>query len=90
MNKRLNRHTNAFARWKTQTQETFEFSVLICHAVPTLKRNIRLFEKGIIEELVKPDYYGARGLTDSAQKQRNKEQLKKLVLVISLSYQSIF
>ncbi|WP_421197474.1 HEPN domain-containing protein [Aeromonas enteropelogenes] len=78
MNKRLNRHTKAFARWKEQTQETFEFSILICHAVPTLKRNIRLFEKGIIDELTAPDHYGAREAPDDAQRERSKEQLKEI------------
>lgn len=78
MKKRLNRHTEAFVRWKAQTQETFEFSILICHAVPTLKRNIRLFEKGIIDELTAPDYYGTRGIADAGQRERNKEQLKSI------------
>jgi len=76
-NRRLNSYTASFIKWKTQTQDTFEFSVLVCTAVPTLKRNIRLYEKGIVSDLVKPDYYGpARDLTDD-EKQRNKEQLKQ-------------
>jgi hypothetical protein len=77
-NTRLNRHTTAFLRWKGQTQDTFEFSVLVCNAVPTLKRNIRLYEKNIITELTQPDYYGSRSVVDEVAKNRNKDQLKKI------------
>lgn len=58
---RLNQHTSAYAKWKTQTQDTFNFSVLVCSAVPTLKRNLKLYEKGVIDTLTKPDHYGPEG-----------------------------
>jgi antitoxin component of MazEF toxin-antitoxin module len=77
INKRINSYTSAFVKWKAQTQDAFEFSVLVCSAVPVLKRNIRLYEKGVIKELARPDYYGpSRNLTDD-EKHRNKEQLKQ-------------
>lgn len=74
---RLNTYTNSFIKWKTQTQDTFEFSVLVCHAVPTLKRNIRLYEKGIISELAKPDYYGSGKELSKEETERQKNQLKE-------------
>lgn len=84
INKRLNSYTISYEKFKKQTQDTFEFSVLVCNAVPTLKRNIRLYEKGVVSELVKPDHYGAaRELTDD-EKLRTKEQLKQ----ISFGYRS--
>ena len=84
MLKKLNYYTLSLRKWKIQTQDTFEFSVLVCSSVPTLKRNSRLYEKGVISELVKPDYYGSlRNLTDD-EKNRKKEQLKN----ISVGYRS--
>jgi hypothetical protein len=73
---RLNSHTKSFSRWKNQTQETFEFSVLVCHAVPTLKRNIRLYEKNVIQELAMPDYYGSGVPLKKEEQDRQKDQLK--------------
>ena len=78
--KRLNAHTTSFAKWKKQTQDTFEFSVLICSAVPTLKRNIRLYEKGIITELAKPDHYGAARELNADENIRRKNQLKDVAV----------
>jgi len=74
---RIKPDTRAFINWKSQTQDTFEFSVLVCHAVPTLKRNIRLYEKGTITELVKPDHYGSAGDLTEEQKHRQNNQLKE-------------
>ncbi|EOW9243417.1 TPA: HEPN domain-containing protein [Vibrio cholerae] len=71
MNKKiLNIHTNAYEKWKTQTQNAFEFSVLVCSAVPTLKRNIQLFEKGVIDSMTKADHYAPKG--DVSREQQNK------------------
>lgn len=81
---RLNAHTNSFVKLKTQTQDTFEFSVLVCNAVPTLKRNIRLYEKGIVTELVKPDHYGWVKDLKEEEHLRRKDQLKEM----SVNYRS--
>lgn len=74
---RLNAYTASYEKWKMQTQDTFEFSVLVCNAVPTLKRNIRLYEKGVVSELVEPDHYGPNRELTSDEKLRRKEQLKQ-------------
>jgi len=69
--------TKSFEKWKQQTQETFEFSVLICNAVPTLKRNIKLYEKGVIADLTTPEHYGWTGQLTVEEKTRRKDQLKQ-------------
>lgn len=95
--KRLNQHTVAYAKWKKQTQETFDFSVLVCSAVPTLKRNLKLYEKGIIETLTKPDHYGPAGELTKEQNDRSlpqlrqkadgyKEKLSRYILISNFSF----
>lgn len=75
--KRLNAYTRSFLKWKEQTQDTFEFSVLVCNAVPTLKRTLTLHDKGIVTSLVKPDHYGAAESPDNKQQERVKKQLRE-------------
>lgn len=75
--KRLNAYTKSFLKWKEQTQDTFEFSVLVCNAVPTLKRTLTLHDKGVVTSLVKPDYYGALESPDDKQQERVKKQLRE-------------
>lgn len=95
--KRLNQHTAAYAKWKKQTQDTFDFSVLVCSAVPTLKRNLKLYEKGIIETLTKPDHYGPAGELTKEQNDRSlpllrqkadgyKEKLSRYILISNFSF----
>lgn len=73
---KLNFATKSFEKWKNQTQETFDFSVLICNAVPTLKRTISLYENKKITDLTKPDYYGWKNDLTQEEKTRRKNQLK--------------
>ena len=95
--KRLNQHTAAYAKWKKQTQDTFDFSVLVCSAVPTLKRNLKLYEKGIIETLTKPDHYGPAGELTKEHNDRSlpqlrqkadgyKEKLSRYILISNFSF----
>ncbi|MEQ1087729.1 HEPN domain-containing protein [Acinetobacter seifertii] len=49
--------TNAFLKWQRNTQEIFDFSVLVHYAVPALKQQISLVEKGVVQQLCRPDYY---------------------------------
>lgn len=49
--------TEAFTKWKNNTQEIFDFSVLVHYAVPALKQKINLIEKGKANALCRPDYY---------------------------------
>ena len=75
--KRLNAYTESFLKWKEQTQDTFEFSVLVCNAVPTLKRTLTLHDKGIVTSLVKPDHYGAPESPGEEEHERAKKQLRE-------------
>lgn len=49
--------TNAFINWQKNTQEIFDFSVLVHYAIPVLKQKIKLIESGEAKELCRPDYY---------------------------------
>lgn len=49
--------TQAYVRLKEQVQATFDFVVVTCYAVPALKRQISLLEKGVISSLPTPDHY---------------------------------
>lgn len=49
--------TESFLKWQKNTQEIFDFSVLVHYAVPALKQQISLVEKGIVNQLCRPDYY---------------------------------
>lgn len=95
--KRINSHTKAYENWKHQTQDTFEFSMLVCSAVPVLKRNMKLFEKGIIPEITKADYYAPKDdisyerQTDINDKLKAraigyKSKLSKYVLISNFSF----
>lgn len=95
--KKLNQVTKSYKKWKQQTQDTFEFSILVCSAVPVLKRNIILFEKEVISEITKADYYTPKGdVTKERQTQINndlkgravgyKEKLSKYVLISNFSF----
>lgn len=49
--------TNAFVKWQKNTQEIFDFSVVIHYAIPNLKQKIKLIEEGKARSLCRPDYY---------------------------------
>ncbi len=73
-------HTNPYARWKSQTQDTFDFSVLVSYAIPTLKRNLVLFEKGVVTSLVKADHYGKKEELSREEEVKLKESLRTKAL----------
>ena len=49
--------TNAFNTLQSQVQETFDFAVMVCHAVPALKLQMKLLDDGRITKLPDPEYY---------------------------------
>lgn len=51
------RRSEAFLKFKVQRDEIFNFAVLVTSSVPSLKRNISLFEKGKIARLPDTDYF---------------------------------
>jgi hypothetical protein len=52
-------HTNAFKVLKTEQQKILDFSLLICYAIPNLKKSIKGFKEQAknYETFVKPDYF---------------------------------
>ncbi|MFN8413989.1 MAG: HEPN domain-containing protein [Anaerolineales bacterium] len=81
-------NTQAYLRWREQTQATFDFCVLVSHAVPTLKRQMTLIDNGIIPHLPKPDYYPKTSSNESlrAQAQIYKKQLASYLVISLFSY----
>ena len=57
MNNRNLPNTKAYLRLREQVQGSFDFAVVVCYAVPALKRQLSLLDKGVITALPKPDYY---------------------------------
>lgn len=52
-------HTKSFKILKIEQQKILDFSVLVCYAIPNLKKSIKGFKENIInyESFVKPDYF---------------------------------
>lgn len=87
MNKNLP-NTQAYLRWREQTQAAFDFCVLVSHAIPTLKRQMSLVDKGIIPSLPKPDYYAkiSSNATLREKAQTYKKQLAAYLVISLFSY----
>ena len=50
--------TEALKRLKREQQRILDFSILICHAIPNVKKTIKGFEQSIAHfSLPTPDYY---------------------------------
>lgn len=69
--------SEAYINFKSQIQDTFDFSVLVCSAVPVLKRNIVLFEKGVINEITKADHYQPKGIITKEKQEKINTDLKR-------------
>lgn len=69
-------HTEAYAAHKKQSTELLDFAVLVCQAVPELKRAIRVAEKGG-QALAGNDYFGGGRQIDQLKEyaQRYKSDL---------------
>jgi|SRR5690554_1289633 len=82
--------TNAFNRLKKEQQKLIDFSVLICYAVPNLKKSIKGFEESVpnYENLAKPEYF--KEDTDvnrlKAVSRHYKENLGKYLLLSAFSF----
>jgi len=51
-------HTEAYSRLKIQAEELFNFAVVVCYAVPSLKAQVSAIKQGKIgPNLPKPDYF---------------------------------
>ncbi len=84
------KQSKAFKEFKERTQEIFNFAVLITLSVPTLKQNIKLFDRGTINRLTDPDYFEPsviyeikpETIIDLKEKGLSDEKIKKLTLLI--------
>lgn len=70
---------------KTESQRILDFSVLICYAVPGLKKLIRGYKERIkhFDKFHKPDYFKGRVDIDrlSAVSDNYKSNLSKYILI---------
>jgi hypothetical protein len=80
--------TSAFINLKQQTQDAFNFAYVVSQAVPCLKLQMSLIEKGVISKLGNPDYFKNPNDIDIIRQQvkNYKEELCKHVLLSSFSY----
>ncbi|MGK3111950.1 HEPN domain-containing protein [Candidatus Pantoea formicae] len=69
--------SDSYVKFKNQVQDTFDFTVLVCSAVPVLKRNIVLFDKKIIQEITKADHYQPKGVISREKQERINSDLKR-------------
>lgn len=79
--------TNAYNTLQSQVQETFDFAVMVCHAVPALKLQMKLLDDGVIHKLPDPDYY-TKNTTEELRGQANgyKENLATYLFLSSFSF----
>lgn len=57
------KRTNSFNILKAQVQSTFDFAVVVCHSVPALKLQMKLFDDGKITKLPDADYFQGKNTT---------------------------
>jgi hypothetical protein len=89
--------TNAYIALKSQAQSLFDFTVMVCYAVPALKGYIKAVEHGTAEKLPDADYFRAEPgrpipggrLTPAAVREKTtayRQRLGSLVLLGTFSY----
>lgn len=81
-------NTNSFGRLKKEQQRILDFAVLICHAVPNVKKTIRgSMEKIPYFSLPNPDYFNKEH-EDKIKELSNhyKENLSKYLIISSFSF----
>lgn len=81
-------NTQAYLRWRAQTQAAFDFCVLVSHALPALKRQMSLVDNGTVTALPKPDYYAktSDNATLRAYALTYKKQLAAYLVISLFSY----
>jgi hypothetical protein len=82
--------TEAFNRLKKEQQKILDFSVLICYAVPNLKKAIKGFEESVpnYESIAKPEYFKEDADVHrlKAVAKYYKENLGKYILIGAFSF----
>lgn len=83
-------HTKAFFDLKAEQQKILDFSVLICYAIPNLKKSIKGLKENVpnYETFTKPDYFGDDFDVNriSALAQDYKTNLGKYILISAFSF----
>lgn len=84
----MTKRTNAFNTLQGQVQSTFDFAVVVCHAVPALKLQMKLLDDGKISKLPEPDYFEANNPTSKLREQANgyKDKLATYLFLSSFSF----
>ncbi len=85
-------NTKAYMRFREQAQASFDLAVVVCHAVPALKRQISLLEQGVIEALPSPDYFPVSGTVAELREQANgyRQRLADYTLITNFSFFEAF
>ena len=87
-------HTKAFLELKTEQQKILDFTVLICYAIPNLKKSIKGFNEKVpnYEKFSKPDYFVEEFDINkiSALAQDYKANLSKYTLISAFSFFEIY
>jgi hypothetical protein len=83
-------HTKSFKKLKKEQQGILDFTVLVCYAVPNLKKSIKGFKENIpnFEKLANPDYFKETadiGRLESLSG-KYKENLSKYILLSAFSF----
>lgn len=84
------RHTIAYKRLRRQIQDLFDFVVVVCYAVPSLRQQIKAIRGGkASRSLLRPDYFvHDRSSLETVEKRAisYKSKLSSYVLISSFSF----
>jgi len=81
-------HTESLIRLRAAMEEVFEFAVVVCSAVPCLKKSIKLYKEDSSAVLPKPEHFKRPINYDQllAGARDFKSQLVRLIFLSSFSY----
>lgn len=83
-------NTKSYSRLKTQAEELFNFAVVVCYAVPSLKAQVSVIKKGLAgPNLPRPDYFTGDKTPPEGVQQRAenyKHTLARYIVISSFSF----
>lgn len=83
-------HTEAFKRLKDEQQKILDFSIMVCYAVPNLKKSIKGYKDKVVnyETFVKPEYFVETVDIDRLESlsKNYKDNLSKYTLLSAFSF----
>lgn len=81
-------NTVSYGKLKTQIQQIFDFAIAVDYGIAALKLQLNLYEKGIIANLPRPDFYTAETTSTKLREQTHgyKNQLSKYLYLSSFSF----